>query len=302
VKLLLDGLAAAGGTPLEEMTPPEARALYAAMGTTLPTNAPSVPSSSATLPGPAGPIPVRVYDPPGSGPAGPTLVWYHGGGWVIGDLDTADSSCRYLAARSGFRVVSVDYRLAPEHRYPAAAEDAYAALVAVADGALGGPPSLLATGGDSAGGNLTAVVGLLARDRGGPSVAFQLLVYPVTDCGMDTGSYLSNGEGYFLTAASMRWFWDQYTDATTRLEAYASPLRATSLAGLPPAFVVTAEFDPLRDEGEAYAKALEAAGVPVELRRVDGQIHGFFSMPEVCGPPALAAVEAAGDRLRALLD
>ena len=300
VQLLLGGLAGAGGPPLEELTALQARELFDTMSTALPTLAPEVPTTSASVPGPAGDIPVRVYDPPGSSPSGPTLVWYHGGGWVIGNLATADPTCRYLAAGSGMRVVSVDYRLAPEHRYPAAAEDAYAALVAVAAGHLGGEPSLVAIGGDSAGGNLTAVVALMARDRGGPRAAFQLLVYPVTDAGMDLASYTDNAEGYFLTAASMAWFWDQYAPGDDRYDAYASPLRAASHGDLPPALVITAEFDPLRDEGEAFAKALEGSGVPVKVRRFDGQIHGFVGMPELCGPTAMAAIDESAAALRAL--
>ncbi|MHB8466730.1 MAG: alpha/beta hydrolase [Acidimicrobiales bacterium] len=296
VQLLLDGLAAAGGTPLEEMSAPDARQMFTMMNAALPTSAPDVPTSSRSV----GDVPVRVYDPPGSSPAGPTLVWYHAGGWVIGDLDTTDPACRYLASLAGIRVVSVDYRLAPEYRFPAAVDDAYAVFSAVAAGELGGPPSVVAVGGDSAGGNLAAVVPQMVRDRGGAVPAFQLLIYPVTDAAMDTPSQRDNGEGHFLTASAMRWFWDQYAPGVERLDPYASPLRATSLAGLPPALVITAEYDPLRDEGEAYAAALEAAGVPVKAHRYDGQIHGFLSFPEMCGPTAMAAIDEAAAALRDL--
>ena len=298
VQLLIDGLAAAAGTPLEEMSAPDARAMFTAMNSMMPTAAPDIPTSLATLAGPAGPIPVKVYDPPGSSPEGPTLVWYHGGGWVIGDLATVDAACRYLADRAAMRIVSVDYRLAPEAPFPAAADDAYAAFVAVASGELGATPSAVAVGGDSAGGNLAAVVALIAREEGGLQPAFQVLVYPVTDAGMDTVSYRDNGEGYFLTTSAMGWFWDQYAPGDARFEALASPLRSVSLTDLPPALVITAEFDPLRDEGEAYARALEAAGTPVKLHRYDGQIHGFFGMPDLCGPSALAAIDEAAAALR----
>jgi len=300
VQLLIDGLAAAGGQPIEEMTAPEARALFSGMNTALPTTAPEVPTTVATVRGPGGDIPVQVYDPPGASPSGPTLVWFHGGGWVIGDLATADPTCRHLASRTGVRIVSVDYRLAPEAQFPAAAEDCYAAFAAVRDGALGGPPSTVAIGGDSAGGNLAAVVALMAREAGGVQPSFQLLVYPVTDYAQDTVSYRDNAEGYFLTAGAMKWFWDQYAPGDLRKEWKASPLRAPSFADLPPALVITAEFDPLRDEGEAYAAALEAAGTPVKSHRYDGLIHGFFGMPEFCGAPAMAAMEEAADRLRSI--
>jgi acetyl esterase len=211
-------------------------------------------------------------------------VFYHGGGWVIGDLEVADRPCRSLCAGAGCVVVSVDYRLAPEHRFPAAADDAYAAAQWVSAHAadLGADPARLAVGGDSAGGNLTAVVALMARDQGGPPIAFQLLIYPVAGCDLDTVSYRDNAEGYLLTRAAMEWFWGHYIpDEAARRHPYASPLSAENLAGLPPAFVVTAEYDPLRDEGEAYAERLRRAGVPVTLKRYAGMIHGFFQLAGV---------------------
>jgi acetyl esterase len=199
-------------------------------------------------------------------------------------------------------VLSVDYRLAPEHRFPAAAEDAYAATAwAFAHAAeLGAVPSRLAVAGDSAGGNLAAVVPLMARDRGGPPLRSQVLVYPAVDCAQNTPSCRDNGEGYFLTAAHMRWYWEQYLGAADGAHPYASPLRATDLRGLPPAYVVTAEFDPLRDEGEAYAQRLRDAGVPVIVRRYDGMFHGFFSLADLL-PAAREANVAVFAALREAL-
>ncbi len=239
------------------------------------------------IPGPAGAVPVRIYWPsPGRAPR-PGVVYFHGGGWVICDLDTHDGACRRLANEIGAVVVSVDYRLAPEHRWPAAAEDAYAATRWVTDHAdeLGIDGERLAVAGDSAGGNLTAVVAQMARDRDGPRLAFQLLVYPVIDVGATRVEYPSqreNAEGYFLTTDQMEWYREQYLggDADGE-EPYVSPIKAPSLAALPPACVVTAEMDPLRDEGEAYARALEAAGGSVILYRAPGMFHGFFNMDAV---------------------
>src|SRR5262245_8546779 len=218
-----------------------------------------------TVPGPAGPIAVRVYTPRGRAPF-PGLVYFHGGGFVLCNLDSHDGICRSLANAAGCVVVSVDYRLAPEHCYPAAPEDCYAATQWVAkNGAeLGIDVMRLAIGGDSAGGNLTAVTALLARDRGGPALRFQLMIYPVTDCGFGTESYRENGEGYFLTTGMMRWFWQKYLpDPKQAGEGYASPLRAANLGSLPPGLCITAGYDPLRNEGEAYAERLRKAGVDV---------------------------------------
>jgi acetyl esterase len=237
-----------------------------------------------TIPGPAGDIPVRVYHPSADGAVRPGVVYFHGGGWVICDLDTHDGACRRLANAVDAVVVSVDYRLAPEHKYPAAAEDSYAATRWAAKNAaeLGIDPAHLAVAGDSAGGNLSAAVALMARDRGGPPLAFQLLVYPVTDSTAKRNDYASkseNAEGYFLTTNQMDWYRDQYVGEEAHAdEPYLSPVRAESLAGLPPACVVTAECDPLRDEGEEYAHALQAAGVPVTIHRAPGMFHGFFNM------------------------
>lgn len=279
LETLLDELGKQGGPALHELDPPAARRTFEAMQ--LPT--PEVALADVedlAFDGPAGALPVRVYRP-ATDRALPALVYLHGGGWVIGGLDTHDATCRALASGSGCTVVSVDYRLAPEHPYPAALEDAYAALCQVAEraDALGVDAARIAVGGDSAGGNLAAATALVARDRGGPRLAAQLLVYPVTDADFSRPSYRDNAKGYFLERAAMEWFWGHYVpDPERRREPYASPLRAPDCAGLPPALVVTAEYDPLRDEGEAYAERLREAGVEVTCTRYAGMIHGFFAM------------------------
>jgi len=254
-----------------------------------------------TIPGPAGAIPVRIYTPEGDGPF-PVLVFFHGGGWVICTLDTHDGLCRALANGAGCVVVSVDYRLAPEHRFPAATEDCFAATqwVAAHAGDLRADPARVAVGGDSAGGNLTAVVTQVARAHGGPPLAFQLLIYPAVDFRRETGypSMADNDQGYVLDRAAMEWFTNHYlrSDAD-RTNELASPLLATDLRGLPPALVITAEYDPLRDEGEAYARRLHDAGVPVTVRRYAGMMHGFFGMIAQFDT-AKEAVAEAGAALR----
>jgi acetyl esterase len=293
IKGLLDAMAAAGGPALGTQDVAATRAAFDNMP--LPRKEIALPSvENRKIPGPAGEIPLRIYQPHGAG-VKPVLVYLHGGGWVIGTLDSYDATCRELAQGAGCVVVAVDYRLAPEHRYPAAPADCYAALQWVAANAasFGADAKRLAVGGDSAGGNLSAVVSQMARDKGGPAIRFQLLIYPVTDADFTRGSYVDNAEGYLLTTASMHWFWDHYIPhPAQRAEPYASPLRAADLSGLPPAWVCTAEFDPLRDEGEAYAKRLQAAGVSTQLTRFDGLIHGFISMGLVA-PRAQAAVDEA---------
>jgi acetyl esterase/lipase len=264
----------------------------------VPGDGPEVPVSDAAVAGPAGDIALRIYEPAGATVDGPALVWFHGGGFCIGDLDTTDNTCRWLASSSGMRIVSVDYRLAPEHPYPSPVDDCLAAYLAVVEGKLGGPPRWVAVGGDSAGGNLAAVVCLQARDHGVRPPDFQLLVYPVTDLVNVAESRISNGEGYLLTRRNMEWFESNYVGPDRAGEPYASPLLAPSLADLPPAYVVTAGYDPLRDEGTAYADRLREAGVPVHHARYDGQIHGFFGTPGVFGPSAREAAEAAGAALR----
>ena len=293
IQQLLEGMAAAGGPALGSQDVAATRAAFDNMP--LPRKEIALASvENRKIPGPASEIPVRIYQPHGGG-VKPVLVYLHGGGWVIGTLDSYDATCRELAQGAGCVVVSVDYRLAPEHRYPAAPEDCYAAVKWVAANAasLGADPQRLAVGGDSAGGNLSAVVAQMARDRRGPAIRFQLLIYPVTDADFTRRSYVDNAEGYLLTTASMHWFWDHYLPSKSqRAEPYASPLRAPDLTGLPAAWVCTAEFDPLRDEGEAYAKRLQDAGVSTTLTRFDGLIHGFVSMGLVA-PRAQAAIDEA---------
>ena len=252
-------------------------------------------------------VPVRVYRPSGEPLARkspfPVVMMFHGGGWVLGDLHTADSQSREVCNGAGVVVVSVDYRLAPEHRCPAAAEDCYQATVWAARHAaeFDGDASRLAVVGDSAGGNLAAVVAQLARERGGPRIVFQLLVYPVTDGRMATASFRENAEGYLLTAESMRWFWNHYAPSEAeRLDPRASPLLAADLSNLPPALVLTAQYDPLRDEGEAYADALIAAGTPAEKVCYEGLIHGFFGQTRsiaAARPPMARACAALREAL-----
>lgn len=275
---VMEAVAALGLPPNNEVSPEQAR-INGKMRPRAP--GPDVGKvEDRTIPGPGGEIPVRIYTPEGSGPF-PGLAWFHGGGWVVGDLDTADGSARHLCASANCVVVSVDYRLAPETKFPGAADDCYAATQWLAANAafLNVDPARIATGGDSAGGNLSAAVSLMSRDRGGCDLVFQLLVYPVTERNFDNGSYTANGVGYSLTRDGMIWFWDHYlaeeADATNP---YAAPIHATDLSGLPPALVITAEYDPLRDEGEAYAQRLREAGVPTVCTRYDGMIHGFFGM------------------------
>ncbi|MDZ4685067.1 MAG: alpha/beta hydrolase [Planctomycetaceae bacterium] len=246
------------------------------------------------IPGPRGDIRIKIYTPFGPGPFGIAL-YFHGGGWVLNSIDTHDDLVRRLTDAAGCVFVSVDYRLAPEHEYPAAVEDGYAAVQWVAAHAreLNADPDRIAVVGDSAGSNVAAVACLMARDQHGPAIRHQTLAYPITDCDLDRPSYHENADGYFLTLGQMRWFWDLYCpDVTRRTEAYVSPLRAASLRGLPPALIFTAEYDPLRDEGEAYAAALQAAGVPTTLRRFDGLIHAYLRRVET--------FDAAGETIRTI--
>jgi len=301
-RTLIDRMAALNLKPVEESTPEEAREGMRARTAGLGPVEDVAAVRMMEAPGPGGPLEVRVYTPAGPGPH-PGLVFYHGGGWVIGDLDTHDGLCRALANHAGCAVASVDYRLAPEHRYPAAAEDAYAALRWATDGAarLGIDPRRVAVGGDSAGGNLAAVACLMARDRGAPAPLFQALIYPVTDADFDTVSYVENATGYVLTREAMRWFFGHYLpDPRQGREPYVSPLRAPSLAGLPPALVITAEYDPLRDEGEAYAARLRDAAVPVTVTRYPGMFHGFIRMTRFLDAARAALDEVAGSLRKAL--
>ncbi len=282
----LDLLAAIGGPPLNEQPVEQAREAYLGMVQFAGEPEELHKIEDRTIPVADGQIAVRIYTPksPNNSAALPLLVFFHGGGWVIGDLESHDRPARALAKAAGCIVVAVDYRLAPEHKFPTAAEDAYAATHWAAENAaaLGADPNRIAVGGDSAGGNLAAVVALMARDRGGPPLRLQLLIYPVTNYSYDTGSYSENADGYLLTRDSMVWFWDHYLKAPEDgTNPCASPLQALDLHGLPPALVVTAEYDPLRDEGEAYAGRLRQAGVPVESTRYPGMIHGFFQLAGV---------------------
>ena len=293
---LADAMAALNLKPVEESTPEEARESMRARTAGLGPVEEVARVADYGVPVAGGEIGVRVYGPAGAG-ARPAVVFYHGGGWVIGDLYTHDGICRSLTNAAGCVVASVDYRLAPEFKYPVAAEDSYAALRWVVENAaaLGIDPRRVAVAGDSAGGNLATVVSLMARDRGGPPLAYQVLIYPVTDHRFDTPSYEENATGYVLTAAGMRWFWRQYLAREEQGgEPHASPLRAPSLAGLPPALVLTAECDPLRDEGEAYGARLRDAGVPVTVTRYPGIFHGFFRMTRLLDQSRAALDEVAG--------
>jgi acetyl esterase len=296
VQTILDGLAAADGPELKDMSPQQARAMYRTL-VLLAASAEVARVEDRTISGPGGDVALRVYWPtaPAGDPPG-VLVWFHGGGWVIGDLESADPTARRLAEGAGVVVVSVDYRLSPEHPAPAAIDDAVAALSWTAAHAeeLGVDPSRLAVGGDSAGGNLAALLCQRARAAGGPAIAFQLLVYPVTDLTQRHPSYEENAEGYLLTRDAMTWFIGHHLDGIDPADPLVSPLHADSLEGLPPALVITAEYDPLRDEGEAYAARLRDAGVPVEAVRYDGQIHGFLAMDSVLDDAKLALDRAAG--------
>jgi acetyl esterase len=306
VRAMRAARAEAGAAPLYTLTLAQARAadladIQAAAGSPEPVG--SVQDRS--LPGPGGPLPIRVYRPaaPPPGEAGPlpVLLYFFGGGWVLGAIDTSDAICRSLTNTAGCVTVAVGYRLAPEHRFPAAVDDCFAAArwVSAHAAELSVDPARIAVGGDSAGGNLAAAVTLLARDRGGPALVHQLLVYPNTDHRADTTSLRENTDPLLFNRTSVAWYWGHYLAAAADGDnPLASPLRATDHSGLPPATVLTAEFDPLRDEGEQYAAALAAAGVPVELTRYDGMVHGFFAMAGVLDT-ATRAVSHAAARLRA---
>ena len=303
IQQVIDALAASEFGPVHELTPADARAQYERMVKARAIEpAPVGAVDDRAIPGPAGNLPVRIYRPdPGAG-SRPALVYYHGGGHVIGNLDTHDATARNLCNGAGCVVVSVDYRLAPEHKFPAAAEDAFAAVRwCAAHGAeIGVDPRRIAVGGDSAGGNLAAVAALMAREAGGPAIRLQVLVYPVADYACDTGSYRTYATGYgMLEARSMRWFRDHYLRGEAdRLDWRAAPLRAGDLSGVAPALVLTAQCDVLHDEGETYARRLRAAGVEVEHRDCEGMIHGFFTMaPAIDG--AVRAQALVCDALKA---
>jgi len=281
VRLVLNLLASLNLPPIESMGALGARAFVNEFNKGRPAGRPIGDIFDGTLPGADGPLPYRIYKPATPGPH-PVVVYFHGGGWVLGDEQSDEPLCRDLVRRTGMMFVSVGYRHAPEHRFPTAAEDGYAATRWIAEHAteLGGRPGPVLVAGWSAGGNIAAVTCQLARDRGGPEIAGQLLVCPVTDCTFDRPSYNDNATGYFLTRSLMYWFWDLYCSPADRTDPRVSPLRG-NVAGLPPALVVTCEFDPLRDEGIAYAEAMAAAGVPVEQLRARGHFHSSFAMVDV---------------------
>ena len=269
----------AGFPPVHTMTGAQARATIRSRSVSPADPEPVAKVCDETIPGPGGDIPVRIYRPQGAGL--PILVYAHGGGFVFCDLDSHDGLCRNIANRIPAIVISVAYRLAPENQWPDAAEDVFAAARWAADNAeaVGGDAQRIVVGGDSAGGNLAAVTAVMARDRGGPPIAGQLLLYPVIAADFDNESYRLFGKGFYNPKPALQWYWDQYVPAPAdREHPYASPLRA-NLAGLPPAVIVTAGHDPLRDEGNAYADALEAAGVLTSRCLFDGGIHGFMTMP-----------------------
>jgi acetyl esterase len=294
VRALLDAMDAQAQPPWSEISPAQGREMMRQLALLARYPDQPAPAVDRLLPGPAGDVPIRVYAPEASEPL-PLVVYFHGGGWVIGEIQTHDATCQQLATMVPAVVVSVGYRLAPEHPYPAAIEDCRAATRWVYDhaGDLGGDGSRLALAGDSAGGNLAALVSLLARDEGQPRIAFQLLVYPATDLTGSFTSHVENGEGYLLTSEAIRWFLDHYIPEAERKHPRASPHFAADLSGLPPALIITAEFDPLRDEGEAYGSRLAEAGVPVTVTRYDGMIHGFFGMDTMLAAGAQALGQAA---------
>jgi len=295
-----------GRPAYHQLSPKDARQLFRE---TRPASTPPAPQigdvRDLTADGPLGPIPIRVYRPAGMTDSRrlPALVFFHGGGWVIGDLETHDVACRQITAEAGVSVIAVDYRLAPEHKFPAAVDDAWAATrwIAAHAAELGIDADRLAVGGDSAGGNLAAVVALLARDAGAPRIRLQILTYPVTDLASESRSYEELADGYMLTRDGMRWFRAHYLGKEEDAADWrVSPLRAPSLAGLPPALVITAGYDPLRDEGEAYARRLREAGVTVDAVCFGGMIHGFVPMGRLIDTAFRAVALIAGSLRYAL--
>jgi acetyl esterase len=301
-RALLDLMVARGVPPTHTLTPAEARRFYRERrGVTQPEPRAVAEVRDLQADGPHGVIPLRLYRPVAAGSL-PVLVYYHGGGWVIGDLETHDTLCRELAIAAGCAVVAVDYRMGPEHRFPAAVDDCIAATrwVRREAAALQLDASRLAVGGDSAGGNLAAVVSLAARDAGDLPIAFQLLIYPATDMRRTAASHISNGEGYLLTRDTLAYFHDHYiTDAAQDLDWRASPLLHSDLSRLPPALVLTAGFDPLRDEGLAYAERLSAAGNRCSYVCFERQIHGFITMGRVIAEADTAVALCAAEVRRA---
>jgi acetyl esterase len=297
VRALLEMMDAQAAPPLESQDPAEARTSRVERMKILGGEPDALGRvEDLSIPGPGGNVPLRVYASEYGG-LRPALVYFHGGGFVLGNLDTHDAVCRALAKESGAVVISVDYRLSPEHKFPAAVEDSHAATVWAGANAvrLGIDACRIAVGGDSAGGNLATVIAMRCRDAGGPTLASQVLLYPVTDfSSFETCSYRELGEGYFLTRAKMGWFTGHYLASTEQARhPEVSPLLAPNLSGLPSALVITAEFDHLRDEGEAYAQYLQQAGVPVTVTRYPGMIHGFVAMRGVLAGGRQAIQEVA---------
>ncbi|MGW2227106.1 alpha/beta hydrolase [Streptomyces formicae] len=281
LQALYDQRAEQGARPLYTMTLEEARAAdLAAIQADSGTPEQVAEVTDESIPGPAGPLPVRVYRPAGEGPL-PVLVYFFGGGWTLGSIATSDAICRSLANAAGCLTIAVGYRLAPEHKFPAAPQDCLAGVRWAVEhaGRFGGDGARVAVGGDSAGGNLAAVVSLMARDAKGPDILAQLLVYPNTDYLADTASRRENTDPLLFNDKSVQWYWDNYlASPDDGTDPRVSPLRAPDHTGLPPALVITAEYDPLRDEGEQYAERLRASGVRVEATRYPGVAHGFFAM------------------------
>lgn len=300
VRALLGVLEGAGTERLADLTPADARRRQAAIARLAPDGEPLERVEDVAIPAEGRALGARIYAP--ARDPRPMLLYLHGGGWVTGDLDIHDYRCRRLASAADCLLLSLDYRLAPEHPFPAALEDAYAALQWLGRSAsdIGGRPGLLAVAGDSSGGNLAAAVTLVARDRGGPAAALQVLTCPITDRALDSPSMLEFADGYVLARDDVRWCWRHYiADSNDADHPYACPLRAPDLSGLPPALVVTAELDPLRDQGEAYARRLEQAGVPVERRRYAGMIHSFVDFEQSLQPAREAVAHTAAALRRA---
>jgi acetyl esterase len=292
---LLEQMKAMGFTYTSDLTVTRAREMVQAMQAVRPDGEPVARVENRVIPGPGGEIPIRIYSPEGSGPC-PVLVFFHTGGWQVGDLDTQDPLCRRITNRAGCSVVAVEYRLAPEHPFPAAPEDCYEATKWVATHAaeFQGDPSRIAVGGDSSGGNLAAVIALMARDQGNPKLAFQLMMFPATDFRLSTPSMEELGEGYNVTKPQMIWIRNNYLpNEADWTNPFASPLLAPDLSGLPPALIIYAEYDPLRDDAEAYATRLKEAGVLVRASRYDGMIHDFPDLFEEPGNRALSEIASA---------
>jgi acetyl esterase/lipase len=294
--MVLEQMALLELPPLESLPAEQARALMSEMNLARPPGPEVGEIVDGTLPGAAGPLAYRLYRPASPGPH-PVVVYFHGGGWTLGDHTSDDPLCRDLCVRSDTLIVSVNYRHAPEHRFPAALDDGWAAVQWLADNAeqLGGIPERLVVCGWSAGAGIATVVCRLARDAGWPTIAGQVLITPVVDSDQTRGSYLENADGYGLTAALMHWFFDNYADPDVRDDPRIAPLRASDLSGLPPAFVISAEFDPLRDEGAAYAEALAAGGVSTQHLRARGHTHLSLTMVDVVvsGAPVRAQIADA---------